>query len=281
MSKTTLSLLAPAKLNLFLHVTGRRADGYHDLQTLFQLLDYGDLLEFSNNQAGVISLHSNCASLPNDENLVIAAAHRLRAASGQPELSARIRLEKRIPMGAGLGGGSADAAITLVALNRLWRLGLSEQALAELGVQLGADVPVFVRGRSAWGEGIGDRLQPTEINESWYLVITPDCSVSSAEIFCDEHLTRNSQAIKMADFLAGRTRNDCESITRELYPQVDEALDWLGQFADSRMTGTGSSIFASFPDEAAARGVLEKLPAGLQGFVARGINSLEHDFSAA
>ena len=281
MSKTTLSLLAPAKLNLFLHVTGRRADGYHDLQTLFQLLDYGDLLEFSNNQAGVISLHSNCASLPNDENLVIAAAHRLRAASGQPELSARIRLEKRIPMGAGLGGGSADAAITLVALNRLWRLGLSEQALAELGVQLGADVPVFVRGRSAWGEGIGDRLQPTEINESWYLVITPDCSVSSAEIFCHEHLTRNSPAIKMADFLAGRTRNDCESITRELYPQVDEALDWLGQFADSRMTGTGSSIFASFPDEAAARGVLEKLPAGLQGFVARGINSLEHDFSAA
>ena len=267
--------MAPAKLNLFLHITGRRADGYHQLQTLFQLLDYGDQLQFEESEPGVISLHSNCRDLPIDGNLIIQAAERLQAASGRADVGVRISLEKRLPIAAGLGGGSSNAAITLLALNTLWQLQLDVGELCEIGVELGADVPVFVRGKSAWGEGIGDQLQPVELAESWYLVITPDCSVSTAEIFCHEHLTRNSPTIKMADFLAGSTRNDCESVTRMLYPEVDQAIEWLAQFATASMTGTGSSVFAAFPDQESAHRILDKLPSSLRGFVARGINSIE------
>lgn len=281
MSDAVLRLLAPAKLNLFLHITGRRADGYHQLQTLFQLLDYGDLLEFELSAPGIISLHTECEELPIDGNLIIEAANRLQAESGNDDTGVRISLQKRIPIGAGLGGGSADAALTLVALNELWQLHLGVEKLCEIGVTLGADVPVFIRGKSAWAEGIGDLLQPVELDESWYLVITPDCSVQTAEIFCHEQLTRNSPAIKMADFLAGRTRNDCESVTRKLYPEVDQAIEWLAQFAEARMTGTGSSVFGVFPDQESANETLEKLPPTLRGFVARGINSLEHGFNGA
>jgi 4-diphosphocytidyl-2-C-methyl-D-erythritol kinase len=284
MSAQSITLLAPAKLNLFLHITGRRTDGYHELQTLFQLLDYGDTVTVSAAPAGVFSLQLLAAdakaSMPMDSNLVSRAVRLLRDRAGQAELGASIKLHKRIPAGAGLGGGSSDAAATLLALNQLWQLHWSRPQLAELGLQLGADVPVFIGGKSAWGEGVGERLQEVQLEPAWYLVITPNCQVSTAAIFCHENLTRNTPAIKMADFLAGRSHNDCESVTRALYPDVDQALNWLAQFAYAKMTGTGSSVFASFPDEATAQRLLLQLPANLHGFVAQGSNSLEQDFHA-
>ena len=279
MTEHSTHYLAPAKLNLFLHITGRRSDGYHELQTLFQLLDFGDAMDFQINNSGILSLHLSYApglaqDVPLDNNLVTRAAALLRSAAGKPHLGASISLEKRLPNGAGLGGGSSNAAICLLALNRLWQLNMSEDELCEIGIQLGADVPVFLRGKSAWGEGIGERLRPVELGDSWYLVVSPKCSVATAAIFCHEHLTRNTQAIKMADFLAGSARNDCESVTRELYPQVDQAFETLAKFAEFRMTGTGSSLFARFDSEAAAKEVLDKLPEELPGFVAKGIDSL-------
>ena len=277
---SSLSYLAPAKLNLFLHITGRRPDGYHELQTLFRLLDYGDRLDFEIAKNDTLSLHSNSPHLPLDNNLIIRAARKLRLVSGQENAGAKIYLEKRIPLGADLGGGSADAAITLIALNRLWNTGLSDSQLCEIGLELGADVPVFIGSRTAWAEGIGEILSPVELPDSWYLVLTPNCLVSTAEIFSHEQLTRDSTAIKMADFLAGRARNDCEILTRRLYPAVDEALQWLGAFGKARMTGTGSAIFASFEDEAAAGAVLAKLPRKFNGFVAKGVNSLEYEYNA-
>jgi 4-diphosphocytidyl-2-C-methyl-D-erythritol kinase len=290
MSSRALSFLAPAKLNLFLHITGRRPDGYHELQTLFQLLDYGDRLNLELTTDKTLSLHSSSPqllldnNLPLDNNLIIKAARALRSASGQTDAGVKITLEKRIPMGAGLGGGSADAAITLIALNRLWHIGFSDLQLSEIGLQLGADIPLFIGARSAWAEGIGEILTPVDLPTSWYLVITPNCSISTAEIFSHEQLTRDSPAIKMADFLAGRAHNDCENITKQLYPPVNEALQWLSAHGKARMTGTGSSIFASFEDEASARAVLAKLPAAMpekfKGFVAKGVNSLEYEYNA-
>jgi len=281
MTKQSTQFLAPAKLNLFLHILGRREDGYHQLQTLFQLLDFGDLMTFEASDDGILSLHLSFddkleTDTPLDNNLVTSAAALLRREAGNPLLGASISLHKRLPSGAGLGGGSSNAATALTALNRLWGLELSTDKLCEIGVNLGADVPVFIRGKSAWAEGIGERLSPVELGDSWYLVISPQCSVSTAEVFCHEHLTRNSQAIKMADFLAGSARNDCESVTRKLHPEVDQAFEILAQFADFRMTGTGSSLFASFESEAAAKEVLNALPNNLPGFVAKGIDSLEH-----
>jgi len=281
MTTQATQFLAPAKLNLFLHILGRRQDGYHELQTLFQLLDFGDHMAFEASNDGILSLHLSSSGntetdTPLDNNLVTRAAALLRLEAGNPLLGASISLNKRLPSGAGLGGGSSNAATCLVALNRLWELTLSTDQLCEIGVKLGADVPVFIRGKSAWAEGIGERLSPVKLGDSWYLVVSPKCSVSTAAIFCHEHLTRNSQAIKMADFLAGSARNDCESVTRKLHPEVDQAFDILAQFADFRMTGTGSSLFARFENEAAATKVLNVLPNNLPGFVARGIDSLEH-----
>ena len=290
MESTRLTLPAPAKLNLFLHVTGRREDGYHDLQTLFQLLDYGDTLSFEAAPPGTLALHlaetSLFKDLPMDSNLVIRAARRLAAETGGDCPGASITLHKRIPPGAGLGGGSSDAATTLLALNELWRLNLSKSRLAAIGLQLGADVPLFIEGKSAWAEGVGERLQAVALEEAWYLVITPHCAVSTAAVFSHQNLTRNSPAIKMADFLAGKAGidagNDCESVTRTLYPEVAEALDRLRQFGEARMTGTGSGVFTRFPNEAAAREVLAEVlaqapegltPEGFKGFVARGINA--------
>ena len=285
----SIQLLAPAKLNLFLHITGRREDGYHQIQTVFQMLNYGDQMKFEMAPAGNISLHveqhqdfHSAEAVPLHNNLVIQAADALAARLAEGSLSAkgspgaRITLQKRIPMGAGLGGGSSDAAITLVALNKLWSMNLGLDELCEIGGKLGADVPVFIRGKSAWGEGIGDQLQPLELGHCWYLVITPPCAVATSKIFSNEHLTRNSPAIKIAAFLAAGTRNDCESVTRKLYPEVDEALNWLGQITEARMTGTGSSIFARFAEKAEAEKVLSNLPTNLKGFVAEGIDSLEH-----
>ena len=271
--------LAPAKLNLFLHILGRREDGYHDLQTLFQLLDAGDTLRFATAPRGELQLHLSTNStgqvVPLADNLILKAARLLRDHVGKPQLGAEIQLEKQLPMGGGLGGGSSDAATTLLALNQLWELSLTQQELQSLGLQLGADVPVFIGGRSAWGEGVGENLEPIELPPRWYLVITPNCLVSTAQIFGHENLTRNTPAIKMADFLAGGSRNDCESVTRNLYPEVDKALNWLSQYGPARMTGTGASVFADFPGEEPARAALSALPDYWRGFVAQGINSLE------
>jgi 4-diphosphocytidyl-2-C-methyl-D-erythritol kinase len=284
MTKQFTQFLAPAKLNLFLHILGRREDGYHELQTVFQLLDFGDQMAFEVSNNGILSLHLSFSDgigndTPLDNNLVTKAAVLLRLEAGNPLLGASISLNKRLPSGAGLGGGSSNAATCLAALNRLWRLNLSTDKLCEIGVKLGADVPVFIRGKSAWAEGIGEKLSPVELGSSWYLVVSPKCSVSTVEVFCHEHLTRHSQAIKMADFLAGSTRNDCEAVTRKLHPEVDQAFEILANFADFRMTGTGSSLFASFDSEAAAKKVLNALPDNLPGFVAKGIDSLEQDYS--
>ena len=270
---------APAKLNLFLHILGRRSDGYHQLQTLFQLLDKGDTLQFASLSGGELQLEvrSNTTGqrLPLQNNLILQAARLLRTCAGTPALGARISVDKRIPMGGGLGGGSSNAATTLIALNRYWQLNLSQTELKALGLQLGADVPLFIDGRSAWGEGVGEKLQAVTLPPRWFLVATPDCAVSTSEIFNHENLTRNSPAIKMADFLAGVARNDCEPVTCELYPEVEQALTWLTQFGQARMTGTGASVFADFTAEANANAALSQLPARWRGFVARGLNSLE------
>ena len=282
MSATKITFKAIAKLNLFLHITGRRTDGYHEIQTLFQLLDHGDTLDFETAEPGTLSLHLSggpfSGKVPMDSNLVLKAAHALRKFTGRTNLGARIGLTKHIPLGAGLGGGSSDAAVTLQALNTLWQLELSSDQLLEIGINLGADIPVFLTGRTAWGEGIGDQLHPVELETTWYLVVTPACEVSSAKIFSHEQLTRNSPAIKIADFLAGRTRNDCEPITRKLYPAVDQAFNILNRFGEAKMTGTGSSIFLTFPDETSAKDVDAKLPEGLQRFVAQGINAQSKGF---
>lgn len=277
MPSPALTRLAPAKLNLFLHITGRRADGYHELQTLFQLLDYGDELSFEPLPNGDLSLHAEgptASAMPLDDNLILQAAELLRQEAMDPMLGAAISVGKRLPAGAGLGGGSSDAAATLLALNELWQLDLPEARLCELGVKLGADVPVFLRGRSAWAEGVGEILTPVELPVAFFLVVTPPCFVSTKEVFSQENLTRNSPAIKMADFLAGRSRNDCEAVTRALYPAVAEALDWLAQFTEARMTGTGASVFARCESRAEAEQLLARLPEPLTGFVAQGVNTL-------
>lgn len=278
MSLSQLTLPAPAKLNLFLHITGRRADGYHLLQTVFQLLDYGDELKFSLRDDNQITLNCDSTELATDDNLVLRAANLLREHTGATQ-GVDIELIKRIPTGAGLGGGSSDAATTLLALNALWQCQLERDALATLGLRLGADVPVFVHGKSAWAEGVGELLQPVSLPALYYLVLSPACHVSTATIFSHQQLTRDTRAIKMAAFLAGQSKNDCEMLVRMLYPEVNAALEWLGQFAQARMTGTGSSIFASFSDEASAREVLRQLPSdqhghlrNISGFVARGVN---------
>lgn len=268
---TTLTLPAPAKLNLMLHITGRREDGYHNLQTVFQLLDRGDQLSFTARNDSAITLSPAIAGVPFEDNLIVRAAKLLQQHSNC-SAGADIQLDKKLPMGGGIGGGSSNAATTLVGLNHLWHCGLSVDALAELGRQLGADVPVFVRGHSAWAEGVGEHLQPLEIPEKWFLVLTPDCHVSTAEIFCHKRLTRDTPIIKVAAFFEGDSQNDCQPLVRKLYPEVDFALDWLNQYGTSRMTGTGASVFAAFDSEASAQAVLEKIPNELSGFVAKGVN---------
>lgn len=266
-----LTLPAPAKLNLMLHITGRRADGYHNLQTVFQLLDRGDSLSFTARSDGEITLSPAIAGVPFADNLIVRAAKILQQYSGCAS-GADIELDKKLPMGGGIGGGSSNAATTLVGLNHLWGCGLSVDELAELGRQLGADVPVFVRGHSAWAEGVGEHLHPLQLPEKWFLVLTPHCHVSTAEIFCDKRLTRDTSIIKVAAFFEGDSQNDCQPLVRKLYPEVDFALTWLDQYGTSRMTGTGASVFAAFDSEASAQAVLEKIPNELSGFVAKGVN---------
>ncbi len=273
---------APAKLNLFLHVTGRRDDGFHTLQTLFQFLDHGDRLRFRLRGDGRIVRHGGLAGLTPEADLVVRAARALQARCGVAR-GVEIHLDKRLPAGGGLGGGSSDAATTLVALNALWECGLDAAALAELGLALGADVPVFVAGEAAWAEGVGERLIPVHrllaeagegagLAEPWYVVIAPPVSVSTAEIFSDPALIRDCPAIKIRDFLAGRVSNVCESVVFRRYPEVARARDALAPRAPARMTGTGACVFAAFDDEAAAREAAAALAPDWPLFVARGCN---------
>jgi 4-diphosphocytidyl-2-C-methyl-D-erythritol kinase len=271
-----LQVPAPAKLNLFLHITGRRANGYHELQTVFQLLDHGDLLDFESVAGPDITLAPALPGVPDEDNLIVRAARLLQASSGCRQ-GARIGLNKQLPLGGGIGGGSSDAATTLLALNRLWQLDLPLTALARLGLQLGADVPVFVHGRSAWAEGVGERLEPVALGPRNYLILVPPCSVSTARIFSCEALTRNSSPITIAAFPREGGRNDCEPVVRKLYPEVDFALEWLSRFGISmitgpRLTGTGACVFASFATRAEAESVAQQLPAGYRGFVAQGVD---------
>lgn len=266
----TLRLLSPAKLNLFLHINGQRADGYHLLQTLFQILDYGDAMTFS--AAEDIELHPSLAGVADCDNLIVRAAHALRTATGFVG-GARIGIDKRLPMGGGIGGGSSNAATTLLALNRLWQTGLSLDQLADIGVGLGADVPVFVRGRSAFAEGVGERLTPMDLEAAWFLVLVPPVSVSTAEIFSHKLLTRDTEILRIAAFPKAGAKNDCESLVRNLYPEVDKALVWLKKFRkEARMSGTGACIFARCDSEQEARQILTQAPTALRGFVAQGVN---------
>lgn len=268
---------APAKLNLFLYITGRRADGYHNLQTLFQFLDHGDTLEITPDSSGNITLLTPLAGVADDDNLIVRAARMLQQAAAArgalPEnAGAQIALEKRLPMGGGLGGGSSDAATVLVALNLLWQTGLSVDELATLGVKLGADVPVFVRGHAAFAEGVGEQIQPAEPEEKWYLVAHPGISIGTPDIFRDPDLTRNSPIRTLDELLQRPFHNDCEAVARKRFREVDALLSWLLEYAPSRLTGTGSCVFAEFSTESAARQVLELAPKWINGFVARGLN---------
>jgi 4-diphosphocytidyl-2-C-methyl-D-erythritol kinase len=262
---------APAKLNLFLHVTGRRDDGYHTLQTVFQFLDYGDRLYFEPRTDGAIRRFGGPPGISEDEDLCVRAARLLQETAGV-RAGVDIYNEKRLPAGAGLGGGSSDAATTLRVLNRLWPAALEPASLATLGLRLGADVPVFLFGRAAWGEGVGERLTPVDPPRPWYLVLDPGVSVSTATIFADPDLTRNTPRMTIRDFLSGGGHNDCEAVVRRRHPEVAAALDWLSRFAPARMTGTGACVFAPFPTQADAVSVWRRLPAGWTGFVARGEN---------
>jgi 4-diphosphocytidyl-2-C-methyl-D-erythritol kinase len=262
---------APAKLNLFLHVTGRRPDGYHDLQTLFQLIELEDSIAVSVREDGVIERTGGPPEVSPDADLAVRAARALKAASGT-RLGASVQIRKRIPLGGGLGGGSSDAATTLLALNRLWGCGLSLDRLAELGLALGSDVPVFVRGKSAWAFGRGEQLTPVELPERWYVIVHPGVHVSTAEIFQSPELTRNTPLSTIRAFFESGGRNDCEPVVRARYRQVGEALDWLARFAPARLTGTGSCVFAAFESAADAERHAARVPDCWRSFVARGLN---------
>ncbi len=249
---------APAKLNLLLKIVGRRADGYHLLQTVFQFTDWCDWLEFQINCHGDVVLEKKLPGVSQNQDLTVRAARLLQAETGC-DRGVRISVEKNLPMGGGMGGGSSDAATTLVALNRLWGLGLSTECLMKLGLKLGADVPVFVYGHAAWAEGVGERLTKISPVECWAVVIHPGCNVDTGEIFAHRRLTRNNSRITIDDFTDGRTDNDCESVVRELYPKVDEALNALVDFGSARLTGTGSCVFSLFPTREQAQKVVASL----------------------
>lgn len=275
-----LAFSSPAKINLFLHITGRRPDGYHTLQTIFQLLDYGDTLYFHPNHSNTVNLLTPLADVPDDQNLIIRAARLLADHVGAPPFGVDIRINKRLPMGGGLGGGSSNAATTLLALNALWKSGLSTRALADLGLRLGADVPVFVHGHTAWGEGVGEQLtplvRPAQNGAAWFLVVKPNCEVSTASVFSHKRLTRDTPIRKIApavERLDASYRNDCQAVVSEIYEAVNQALTWLGQYAEAMLTGTGSCIFAEFTSQADAEQVLNKLPDQWTGFVAKGIDT--------
>jgi len=264
---------APAKLNLFLHVTGRRADGYHLLQTVFRFIDHGDSLSFKLRNDGRIVLTAPLPGVPVERDLCYRAAHLLQTTANIRQ-GVEITLEKRLPLGGGLGGGSSDAATTLIVLNRLWGAALSRTALMHLGLQLGADVPVFIFGDNAWAEGVGEALTPITLDPAWYVVLVPPVSVPTALVFSAPELTRNTLPVKIPGFsgwLNAATHNDLEPVVIARYPMVGQHLDWLKQFGPARMTGSGACVFAAFSSEQEARAVFAQKPDWIAGFVAQGL----------
>ncbi len=262
---------APAKLNLMLRVTGRRADGYHLLQTVFRFIDYGDTLRFTIRTDGAITRANKVAGVAEADDLTLRAAALLQR-EASTRLGVDIMLEKRLPLGGGLGGGSSDAATTLIALNRRWGLALPRARLQELALELGADVPVFVFGESALGEGVGEQLRPLELPPAWYLVLIPAVSVSTARIFQDPDLKRDSIPIRIPPFSVVAGQNELEPVVCRHYPEVARHLAWLSQYGAARMTGSGACVFAEFSAEAEARAAWQQLPAGMRGVVARGLD---------
>lgn len=262
---------APAKLNLFLHVTGRRPDGYHDLQTLFRFVDHGDGLRFRVSTDGRLRRLAGPDDVPEADDLTMRAARLLQQSTGARS-GADVWLDKRLPAGGGLGGGSSDAATALIVLNHLWGTGLRRAELQRLGRQVGADVPVFIHGHTAFAEGVGDELESVALPEAWYVVITPPVHVSTAAVFGHPDLTRNSDRIRMATFFSGVTRNDLEAVVCRMAPEVGRALDWLRQHGAARMSGSGSSVFCGFRTRVEAQQVLGQAPPGTRGFVARGLD---------
>lgn len=262
---------SPAKLNLFLYITNKRADGYHELQTLFQFLDFGDEIEIEVTQDPTITLLNQIEGVPTEQNLIYRAAKLLQDQTAC-KLGANIGITKRLPMGGGVGGGSSNAATVLVALNHLWQTELSLTQLAEMGLRLGADVPIFVRGMSAFAEGVGEKLTPCQPAEKWYVVLKPDESISTALIFKHPDLPRNTPKRTLDQLLHSPWENDCEKVVRDHYSKVDDLLNWLVQYAPSRLTGTGACVFAEFDREEDARHVFAMKPADIEGFVAQGKN---------
>jgi 4-diphosphocytidyl-2-C-methyl-D-erythritol kinase len=266
---------APGKLNLFLHVVGRRADGYHLLQTAFQFIDLADQIRLFRRPPGVIERLVDLPGVAADDDLVVRAARLLAMDSGHDGPGVAIEVSKQLPMGGGVGGGSSDAATVLVALNEVWRLGFPLERLAALALALGADVPVFVGGQACWGEGVGERLTPIEPPEHWYVLVHPGVQVATADVFKAPELTRDSPTITIRGFLTTGGRNDCEPVVRRRFPVVAEALDWLGRWvpgAPARLTGTGACVYAAVADEAAAHDVLANLPTRWNGWAVRGLN---------
>ena len=266
-----LCVPAPAKINLFLHIVGRRPDGYHLLQTAFRMLDWGDEITLQRRDDGLILRTSDVPGVPAESDLVVRAARALQAASGS-RFGADIGVLKRIPMGGGLGGGSSDAASVLLALNRLWGCGLSRQALQDLGLKLRADVPFFIFGETTFAENVGEALRSLAVPPAWYVVVAPPVSVPTAEIFSAKELTRDTEILIMQGFAAHKTRNDMQAVVCVKYPEVAESLEWLSQYGDARMSGSGACLFAPFDTEGQARQVAASVPSGWKVWVARGLD---------
>lgn len=269
-----LSFPAPAKLNLFLHVVGRRPDGYHLLQTVFRFLDFSDQLSFNLRADGVIKLHNPIVGVSEEKDLCVRAAKLLKQITGTAQ-GIDIFLQKQIPMGGGLGGGSSDAATTLLALNQLWKVNLSRQQLLELGLQLGADVPVFIFGQNAFAQEVGEKLVAIELPPAWYLVLVPPEQIATAEIFASKELTRNTLPIKIPPFSVWQGHNDLEPVVCRLYPEVARCLEWLKRLENTTiaaMSGSGSCVFAEFATELSAQAAYEQIPDDMEGFVAKGLD---------
>lgn len=280
MSRSLLNCPAPAKLNLFLHVTGRRADGYHLLQTAFQLIDRSDTLDICCRDDGVVRRCNEVADVPEDSDLIVRAARLLQSHTGS-RLGADLTLHKHLPMGGGLGGGSSDAATTLMVLNHLWQTGLNRQELMQLGLQLGADVPFFIFGRNAFAEGVGEVLQAIETPESWFVVLEPGVQVPTPAIFSAKELTRDTKPIRITDFSSHMKmfgKNDLQTVATAMFPQVDAAIKWLSTYGEARMTGSGACVFCAFSDEASADDALKQVPDRWKSWKAKALHKHPLDY---
>lgn len=267
-----LTVPSPAKLNLFLHINGRRADGYHELQTIFQFIDYGDTLYLSERDDGEIHLLTEFEGVPAEQNLIVRAARLLQNKTGCTK-GADIRIDKILPMGGGLGGGSSNAASAMVGLNALWQAGASIDDMAAWGLSLGADVPVFIRGEACWAEGVGEIITPMpQLDENWFVVVVPPCQVNTGKIFSHEGLTRDTPKCKISAALRGQGRNDCEAVVKNLYKDVANSLNLLDNFGTAKMTGTGACVYTETSTEEEAKQILSQLPESVKAFVAKGIN---------